>query len=121
MSTQRALLGVYGLVGYRGHAVARRAGTRTLPKQLLPGTGRRRGVVSRARTVHVPDGDSSQADPDLRATRTEPNAARALRELNSSVRDGGETLSVPELSRLVYGVGALIRVNDTETRGGSGD
>jgi len=120
MSTQRALLELYGSLDSE-ITRSRDASTRDVAEQLLPGPAGDGGWYRELEQFMFPDGDSSQADPDLRATRTEPNAARALRELNSSVREGGETLSVPELSRLVYGVGALIRVNHTATRGGPED
>jgi hypothetical protein len=117
MATQRALLEIYGSL----ESAAARSGeprVREVGEQLTPGASVDDGWYRELEAFMFPDGDPSQPDPDLRAPRTEPNPVRALRELNSSVRGGGETLTVPELSRLVYGIGALLRVNNSVPRGG---
>lgn len=120
MATQRALLEIFGAVD-SAVTRSRDAGVRDVAERLLPGPAVDEGWYRELEGFMFPGGDPSQTDPELRAPRTEPNAARALRELNSSVREGGETLSVPELARLVYGIGALIRVNTAATRGGPED
>ena len=120
MATQRALLEIFGAVDSTVTR-SRDAGVGDVVERLLPGPAPEEGWYRELDEFMFPGGDPSQSDPDLQAPRTEPNAARALRELNSSVRDGGETLSVPELARLVYGIGALIRVNTAATRGGPED
>ena len=116
MATQRALLEMYGALGAAATRT-RDTQVRDVAEELMPGISGDASWYQELEQFMFPNGDSSQPDADMRAPRTEPNAARALRELNSSVRAGGVTLSVPELSRLVYGIGALIRVNDTNIRG----
>ena len=74
MSTLRALLELYGSLDSEVTR-SRDASTRDVAEQLLAWPGRRRGLVSRARTVHVPGRRFSQADPDrgrLERSRTRP-------------------------------------------------
>lgn len=117
MATQRALLELYGSLD----AAAMRSSdpqTRDVGEQLAPGASAAGGWYQELEAFMFPMGDPSQPDPELRAPRTEPDPVRALRELNSSVRERGETLTIPEMSRMVYGIGALFRVAASESETG---
>jgi len=111
MATLRALLEIYGsldtaLIASDDPELARAV------DRLFPGSSENTGWYRELEEFMFPVGDGAPpGTDDPRRARTGADPIRALNELNDARTRDGQTPTIPELSRLVYGIGALIRVS----------
>lgn len=114
MATLRALLEIYGaldtaLIRSDDPELARNV------DRLFPGSSENLGWYSELEEFMFPVGDAappSSGEPDPARARTEADPIRALNEVNEGRVRNERAPTIPELSRLVFGIGALIRVNN---------
>lgn len=112
MATLRALLEIYGsldtaLIRSDDPDLARAV------DRLFPGSSENLGWYQELESFMFPVGDDASPDTDdgdPRRARTAADPIRALNELNDERTHGDRAPTIPELSRLAYGIGALIRV-----------
>lgn len=123
MATLRALLEIYGsldtaLIRSDDPQLARAV------DRLFPGSSENVGWYQELEDFMFPVGDGTSPDTedlestsapveaDPRRARTAADPVRALNELNDARTREDRPPTIPELSRIVYGIGALIRVTN---------
>lgn len=101
MATLRALLDIYGSLDT---AVLNSSDPRVaeIADQFLPGTSTNAEWYREIEAFTFPDGDEA---------RSEADPVRALREINDDRLESDQQPTIPELSRLVYGIGAVLHLN----------
>ena len=115
MATLRAILEIYGsldtaVINSLDPRVAR------IADQFLPGTSSNKEWYRELEAFMVPTAgdplpDGSQVPRDFEGPRTGADPIRALQELDDDRNDHAiPTPTVPELSRMVYGLGAIIHL-----------
>jgi hypothetical protein len=110
MSTLRAILELHGSLDT---AVIRTADPRIaeVADRFLPGTSANTEWFREIEAFMFPRGNDSEVPPEF-WPRTEADPVHALQEINSdrTADDAPTTPTIPQLSRMVYGIGALIRL-----------
>jgi hypothetical protein len=109
MSTLRAILEIQGsldtaVIGSDDPRVAE------LADQFLPGTSANTEWYREIEAFMFPRANDPEV-PENQWPRTEANPIGALREVNGDRTERNVRPSVPELSRLMYGIGAVIHLN----------
>ncbi|KAA0075640.1 hypothetical protein CIW52_33210 [Mycolicibacterium sp. P9-64] len=112
MATLRALLEIYGsldtaLIESDDPRLARAV------DRLFPGSSENVGWYEELEAFMFPVGDGTPSDLESAVStraRTAADPIRALNELNDARTREDRPPTIPELSRIVYGIGALIRV-----------
>jgi hypothetical protein len=116
MAALRAILEIFGTLDT---AVARSSDPLVLSaaNALVPGSPENTGWYAELDAFMFPGGDLSQPDRSLEPPRTEPDFGKALGELTDPEKLLAEPLTIPQLARLVYGIGAAIRLNSIVSPG----
>jgi hypothetical protein len=117
MATLRALLEIYGSLDT---AVTNSLDPRVarIADQFLPGTSSNREWYRELESFMVPVPgsllpDGSRVPRDVEGPRTDANPIRALQELDGDRHnDAIPPPTIPELSRMVYGLGAIIHLKN---------
>jgi hypothetical protein len=109
MAALRAILEIFGTLDIAAER-SENPEVRAAVAALIPGDPDNTGWFAELDAFMFPGGDRTQLGRSADPPRTEADLNLALQDATDPTRNADEPLSVPELARLIYGIGAATRV-----------